>query len=62
MKLVRGRVAGRGVDGGPAPPQRVEPRHEGGVVFEAARAKVKSVILLECFHIRKFNYYLVWRK
>ena len=55
-------MAGRGVDGGPAPPQRVEPRHEGGVVFEAARAKVKSVILLECFHIRKFNYYLVWRK
>ena len=36
LELVGRRVTCRRVDGGPAPPQGVEPGDEGGVVFEAA--------------------------
>jgi hypothetical protein len=34
LKLIGGGVSGGRVDGGAASPQRVEPRHEGGVVLK----------------------------
>ena len=40
-------MAGRRVDGGAAPPQRVEPRHERGVVLETVPERWKLVERLD---------------